>query len=289
MAMRTYPSTRCLLLIIASLLTVAGCHPKLSKKEFLQVYYDSLTRRLPDVKFKMTDSFTIVGKYQGKEAQHAIDNAFNDYGSEPDSIGSILKRYVSTAADVYMTNEPLARDNIVPVIKPVSYLADMNNLKARIGAKKGFDGLCELYNDQLVIAYAQDTKTGIRYFPEEVFKKTGIAKDSLRTLAIRNLDRLLSSAIQLRGGDGLYMITAGGNYEASILLLDYVWTKENIKVDGDFVIGIPSRDVLLVTGSNDKAGISKLKEAVKKMYTTGNYTVSEDLYRRVGNKFIKYE
>jgi uncharacterized protein YtpQ (UPF0354 family) len=261
----------------------------LSKKEFLQIYYDSMTRRLPDVKFKIADNFTIIGKFQEKEVRHAIDNAFSDYVSTPDSLGSILHRYVVSAVDVYTLSQEPAQDNIVPIIKPVKYLADMDGLKAQVGAKKGFDGVYEPYNAQLLIVYAQDTKTGIRYFPEDALKRAGIAKDTLRQLAIKNLNRLLSSQIELRGGNGVYMFTAGGNYEASIILLDDIWTKDNMQVDGDFVIGIPSRDVLLVTGSNDKVGISKLKDAVQKTYSTGNYTVSDYLYRRVGNKFVKYE
>jgi len=266
-----------------------SCHHALSKKEFLQVYYDSMTRRLPDVKFKIADNFTIIGKFQEKEVRHGIDNAFSDYISTPDSLGSILHTYVASAVDVYTLSQEPAQDNIVPIIKPVKYLADMDGLKAQVGAKKGFDGVYEPYNAQLLVVYAQDTKTGISYFPEDALKRAGIAKDTLRPLAIKNLNRLLSSQIELRGGNGVYMFTAGGNYEASIILLDDIWTKDNMQVDGDFVIGIPSRDVLLVTGSNDKEGISKVKETVQKIYSTGNYTVSDYLYRRVGNKFVKYE
>lgn len=82
-------------------------------------------------------------------------------------------------------------------------------------------------------------------------------------------------------------MTAGGNYEASLILLDSLWTKTNIPVDGDFVIGIPARDILLVTGSNNKREISIAQRKVKEIYTTGNYQVSDNLYRRVNGKFVK--
>lgn len=286
--MHPYILRSCLLLIAMSSLT-ASCQHTLSKREFLKVYYDSVTRRLPNVKFRIVDDSTITGEFNGMQARHSIDNAYIDYKGEPNAIGPVISRYVATTVELYTTDRGLTSDNIIPVIKPVSFLAGMGNMKAEMGAKKGFDAVYERYNDQLIIAYAQDKEAGISYFSREDLKKMGIPKDSIRGLAVKNLAQLLDTTIQLRGGDGMYMITAGGNYEASILLLDYVWTKENISVNGDFIIAIPSRDVLLITGSNDKPSIEKMRAAVRKLYTTGSYPVSEYLYRRDGNKFVKYE
>jgi len=84
--------------------------------------------------------------------------------------------------------------------------------------------------------------------------------------------------IKRDGSDGVYMFTAGGNYEASIILLDSLWTKENLPVKGDFVIAIPSRDVLMITGSNDKAGINEAKRTRQKDLRPGNYPISPYLY-----------
>jgi uncharacterized protein YtpQ (UPF0354 family) len=249
---------------------------------------DSLPHRFPAVKFTIKDDSTFVGEYQGNEIQQMIDNAYIEYKSAPDSLGSILHRYVMAAAEVYSSHGTLTKDNIIPVIKSVGYISSLQNVGASLGANKGFNAVFEKYNDQLMIVYAQDTKAGINYFPAEDLTKSGIAKDSLRVLAIKNLISLLPD-IKVRAGDGLYMVTAGGNYEASLLLLDYLWTKKNMEVDGDFIAGVPTRDLLLVTGSNDKSGILKLKGLVKKMYATGDYTISDQIYRRVGDKFVKYE
>jgi uncharacterized protein YtpQ (UPF0354 family) len=260
----------------------------LSEREFLTIYKDSMTYRYPQVKFKIADNRTIIGEHQGKEVRQYIDNAFLEYKTQPDSLGPILHRYVQSAVEVYELRAGLNQENIVPVIKPISYVKEMEKVAADAGAKKGLDLVYQTYNTQLVIAYAEDTPNGINYFSSYDFKKLGISQDSLRPIATRNLYRLLSN-MQVKGGNGTFMIVAGGNYEASILLLDDVWTKENIPVDGDFVIGVPSRDVLLVTGSNDKDGISKLREAVKKTYQTGTYNLSDHLYKRVEGKFIQYD
>lgn len=84
------------------------------------------------------------------------------------------------------------------------------------------------------------------------------------------------------------MITAGGFHEASLILLSSLWTKENFDVDGDIVAIIPNRDILIVTGSNNKQGISKLKEMANDFYQTGNYSISPFLFKWNGYKFERF-
>src|SRR5580658_6891088 len=187
---------------------IGSCQSDSSKRAFLNNYLDSMRHRFPTVKFTIKDDSTFVGEYQGKEIQQMIDNAYIEYKSEPDSLGSILHRYVMAAAEVYASQGTLTKDNIVPVIKSVDYISSLQNVGASMGANKGFNAVFEKYNDQMMIVYAQDTKAGIGYFSAEDLAKSGIAKDSLRGLAIRNLINLLPD-IKVREGDGLYMVTAG--------------------------------------------------------------------------------
>ncbi|MEO7044426.1 MAG: DUF1444 family protein, partial [Ferruginibacter sp.] len=177
---------------------------------------------------------------------------------------------------------------IVPIIKPVEYLGEIRNVAKKMGGGKNVEGVYEKYNDQLIIVYAEDRKNSIRYLTHEDVKTLAINEDSITTIAIDNLDKLLTS-IQRKGGDGVFMLTAGGDYEASIILLSDVLNKESLPVNGDFVIAIPNRDMLLITGSNDKAGISKIKEVAAKSFATGDHNVSEYLYKWNGNKFEKFE
>ena len=57
-------------------------------------------------------------------------------------------------------------------------------------------------------------------------------------------------------------------------------------IKGDFVIGIPNRDVLLVTGSEDQAGIDKAKSIIKKsLAESWSYPVSSELFIYRDGKF----
>jgi uncharacterized protein YtpQ (UPF0354 family) len=257
-------------------------------KEFTNQYFDSLTKRFPTAKFTIVDDSTIESKFNDNDIRISIDNAYKEYQAEPDSLPKVLTKYLTVASELYSPKEKISIDRIVPIIKPISYLDDIKSVASKMGATKDIEGVYEKYNDQLIIAYAEDTKNSIRYLTHDDIRALSVSEDSIKQIAIRNLDKLLTN-IQRKGGDGVYMLTAGGDYEASIILLDNVLTKESLPVNGDFIIAIPNRDMLLITGSNDKAGISKIKEVAKKSFETGNYQVSDYVYKWNGKTFEKYE
>lgn len=269
-------------------LFILSCNSKnsiMTEKEFAQVYLDSLSKKYPSIKFELNPDLTITSKKGDLDYKHYIDNAFIAYKAEPDSISDIISGYVASTTDLYVGTKTVNVDNVVPVIKPVEYLDEINSL-SKDG--KSFPMITEKYNDQLVIAYAEDSKNSIKYLTEDDFKNLSISRDTLKSMALRNFEKIIPN-IQRQGDNGLFMITAGGDYEASLILLSFIWTKENFPVDGDFIVAIPNRDMLMVTGSKNKTGIAKIKEIVADSYKTGNYQVSDKLYKWTGNKFEKYE
>lgn len=278
------------IILICGLLTIS-CTDKnktVTIKKFTRQYFNLLADRFPNAKFTIVDDSTIESEFQGNNIRISVDNAYKEYQAEPDSLNSVLSKYLRVTGELYNSKEKISIDRIVPIIKPVSYLDNIKSAANKMGATKDIEEVYEQYNDELIIAYAEDTENSIRYLTYDDLKSLSIKEDSLRPIAIRNLDKLLTS-IQRRGGDGVYMLIAGGNYEASIILLDDVLTKESLPVNGDFVIAIPNRDMLLITGSNDKDGILKIKDVAKKSFETGNYQVSEYLYKWNGKIFEKFE
>jgi uncharacterized protein YtpQ (UPF0354 family) len=257
----------------------------MTEKEFAKVYLDSLSKKYPTISFELNSDLTITSKKGDLDYKHYIDNAFIAYEAEPDSINDIISRYVASAADLYEDPKAISINNIVPVIKPVEYSNEINSLNKD---GKLFSMISEKYNDQLIIVFAEDSKNSIKYLTEDDFKTLSISKDTLKSIAIRNFDKIVPN-IQRQGDNGLFMITAGGDYEASLILLPSIWTKENFPVDGEFIVAIPNRDMLMVTGSKNKNGINKIKEIAADSYKTGNYQVSEHLFKWTGKKFEKYD
>jgi uncharacterized protein YtpQ (UPF0354 family) len=269
-------------------LLISSCNSKnsvLTDREFANLYLDSLSKKYPTVKFDLNQDLTITSKKGDTDYKHYIDNAFVAYKAEPDSINDIISRYVASTTDLYSDQKKVNIGSVVPIIKPVEFLDEINSL-SKDG--KSFPFITDKYNDQLIIVYAEDSKNSIKYLTEDNFKILSISRDSLKSIALKNFDKIITN-IQRQGDNGIFMITAGGDYEASLILLSSIWTKENFKVDGEFIVAIPNRDMLMITGSKNKTGIGKLKEIVADSYKTGNYQISEHLYKWTGKKFELYK
>ncbi len=138
-------------------------------------------------------------------------------------------------------------------------------------------------NDELVVLYALDTETSIRFLsPEELDKL--LPAEGRRAQAVENLCQTLPE-MERHGSDGTYMLTAGGNYESSLILADSIWTKENFKVEGDLVVAVPSRDMLLITGSKNEAGLATVRERARAIAAEGPYSLTPCLFVRRSNEW----
>lgn len=260
----------------------------LSEREFTEVYRDSLLRRYPEATFVITANLAIDGNYKGKSAKHFLDNAYKDYKMRPDSIVSVIQHFMASSSYVYHLDDEVEAIHIIPVIKPAGYLTDVLRQMGANVKKEDLSVVYDEYNDQLIVMYMVDSETSLRSLTKTDLSKLGISKDTLLNMAVRNLRAVLPE-VKLLGDSDTYMITAGGNFEVSLILFPKIWTKENLKVNGDFVIAIPNRDLLLVTGSKNSKGISKLKELIANSYTNGNYPISDRLFRWNGKKFEVFD
>ena len=260
----------------------------LTEKEFTSVFLDSLKKKYPGNIYIIKQDLEIDVKIGELTLTHFLNNAYTSYKNEPDSVSSIISLYLRSASDLYIEEKPIQKNKIIPLIKDAGYIDDMAiTLNQNNKTNEPASLVYEKYNDKLVVVYAEDAENGIAYFTSERFKESGINKDSLFILALKNLDSVLPK-IEILGEKGYYMITAGGNYEASLILLTDIWTKENIQVNGDIIISIPTRDLLLVTGSKDLDIIKKVKAVAKEAWETGPYQLLPDLFYWNGKKFEPY-
>ena len=81
------------------------------------------------------------------------------------------------------------------------------------------------------------------------------------------------------------MLFAGGTYESSLILFESIWNKENFPVKGDIVIAIPNRDVVLVTGTENKSGLNHIQRSTDDLYENGSYQISNKIFVWNGDKF----
>jgi uncharacterized protein YtpQ (UPF0354 family) len=223
-----------------------------------------------------------------------LDNAFKDYKRNPDDLAGILERYCSSALETIRLAD--ADDDfvdparIVPIVKDAAYPQEVTRSMIEAGAEpdKVMTMVWDSINEQLVALFAVDTERSIHYFDEDSIKHLDIARDELLERAVANLLDLLPD-IQIHGDDGLYMVTAGGTYEASMLLVEGLWTKENFEVWGQIVVAAPTRDLLLVTGSEDKQNLAKLSAIAEEVVAESSYRLCADLFVRQDGSWLLFD
>jgi uncharacterized protein YtpQ (UPF0354 family) len=155
---------------------------------------------------------------------------------------------------------PLETARIVPIIKSRAWLDESRSAPGP--AAQPFDHVTEDFNEELVVVYVEDQRSNLRYLDSAQLATAGIGRAELRALALENLMRLLPQ-VELHKGPLVSMLTAGGNYEASLLLVKDFWGGGKVAVDGEIVVAVPSRDVVLIAGSSNAAGLAHLRQLAR--------------------------
>jgi uncharacterized protein YtpQ (UPF0354 family) len=279
------------LFALVSLLAVLSVHAAadvLSPQQFTEEFRAALVAALPEATITVVEPLHLTIKTADGEAARAfLDNAYNEYSGKPAIKSDVIGRYVASFAESTKKSEPLNPQQIVPVIKDRAWSKEMRRAAKARGGEAPAEQVIEELNKDLVIVYAEDTPQNIRYFGPKDLQEAGVNKDKLRALAIENLRRILPSPEAVHG-PLVSIMTAGSDYVPSLLLLDEIWSAEKLGVEGEIVIAIPTRDVLLFTGSSNEDGVKKLRELAKKTAADGPYSLTDRLFVYRGGRFERF-
>ncbi|MCB9278070.1 MAG: DUF1444 family protein [Lewinellaceae bacterium] len=254
--------------------------PSNPELQFTRLYFKKLKKKIQGLALVSLKELEIKTKFKGNDLTHYLNNAYAEYVREKYDKNEIIDRYIRAALTLYQPKPEYSHDRIVPNIRDRRYLEELR----RIRQNKEIEYVYEEYNDELYIFYAQDTEHSISYLVKDNIEEYSIETAGLKERAIKNLLNILPN-IESQGENGYFMLTAGGNYEASLILVESIWTPENFNIKGEIVIGVPARDLVLITGSEDKEGLERLKSTVFEVNQTGNHLVSDKLYIYQNGKF----
>lgn len=251
----------------------------LSENEFAKKFAKELLKKVNGLRITSIRNLEIVAEYKGvNDYKHFLDNCYLEYIGEAKLINEIIERYINAAYEIYLPKENVNPGRIFPIVKDKRFIKGLR--EANVDFEKSH--IFESYNDELFVFYAEDRENTIHYLSKDDLKDINFPIDNLKEKAIENLEN--SIKIERHGDNGYFMITAGGNYESSLILLN-IWDHENFHVKGDFVIGIPSRDVLFVTGTQDSENLHRLYDSVEKINETGDHIVSDKIFELRNGKF----
>jgi hypothetical protein len=135
-----------------------------------------------------------------------------------------------------------------------------------------------------VVFYALDRGDDFIFVTRGDMAKAGLTLHELHAIGLRNL------AQQCNGNPGLTLLpqpeghfglVMGGNFEASLVLLDPLW-EEQLKehIPNGAIVGIPARDMCVFCDAKSRGGIAKVHEIVKRAHARGDHVISNKLFMR---------
>lgn len=256
--------------------------PPLSAKDFtreVEYYVENLGL---DLEPREVEPLHLEICRPGDEPIHVhLENAYRNYLANRGSRREIIAGFVNA---LLSTDDKLLPKDIVPVIKDRAFVTETLEYLKSQGKDTSDFFVVEDYNEELVIVYAVDSRQSLRYMNPSMLKELELHGESLRSLAVSNLKRILPE-INARGQSPLWMLTAGGTFESSLLLLDNVWDKTRFRIEGEIVVAIPCRDVLLVTDSSSEVGLQGIRRAAAEARSAA-YRLTDRLFIRRNSEFV---
>ncbi|MEV6525073.1 hypothetical protein [Longispora sp. NPDC051575] len=150
-------------------------------------------------------------------------------------------------------------------------------------AKDAGDSVADDFGAGLVVAYTFGPPYGERPVTWGDIDQLGWTHCRLRTEAAGNLVQRLDR-LRVHGKSPAFMLSFDG-LESSLLTADHeIWDQLAGAVTGELVVGVPARDVVVVTGTGSPSGLDKARRTVDRVFFAGdeNLLSPELLVRRPG-------
>jgi uncharacterized protein YtpQ (UPF0354 family) len=259
----------------------------LTPRGFTERVARAVLAAMPSAKVAVNGDLQFAVRFgNGASASADLAKAYKSYEREPQHLDDIVQAQVTALLEAGGDANGLPkldRTRIVPIIKDRPWFEAMQR-RGREQAPPA-ELVAEPLNSDLVVVYAENRLGALRILSsrDDVGDRT-----RLREASLTNLSRLLPK-IEIRpGADGVLLITAGGEFDASLLLADNLWSGGQVKVDGDIVVAVPAKDVLIATGSHNAAGLARLRAAAAK-FASGPNGLTTALFVYRDGKFVRFE
>src|SRR5262245_58167251 len=200
-----------------------------------------------------------------------LANLYHEYCQAPRAQRSkVLDRFVRGCLGTtgFELPEDFADVNpdLLPVVRSRFYLESVA-LQSRARGGEGIAVPQQTIGDHLSLSLVYDLPQAMRSIIQEDLDKWGVTFYEAVEAARGNLEQVGNVAfasLQNHGGEGVYISATADNYDASrLVLLDLV---RKMPVRGDYVAMVPNRDTLVVTGSEDPAGLELMGKVAEESF-----------------------
>lgn len=162
-------------------------------------------------------------------------------------VGSLSMELPEEFADVH--------PDLLPVVRSRFYL-ESAALQSQVRGGAGAIVPHQIIGDHLALSLVYDLPEAMRSIVYGDLERWSVSFYEAIEAARQNLERMGNvsfASLQSEAGDGVFISANSDNYDASrLILLDLI---HKIPVRGDVIAMVPNRDTLIITGSEDAAGL----------------------------------
>lgn len=251
--------------------------PLIGREKFCRLCVTAIQELVPDAALEpieLPDLYRFTRP--NREPQTiSFQNIWSETKTQPNVRLEQVERFIRILTGSGNESEALPdKNSIVAVIKGEEYL---NVSRNKTTGELPF--VNEYLAGDLWVVFAVDMPDAIKTLSKTEATQMNLDLSELKPLAIKNLRRILPP-IQKHGEGPVFMLTAGGDYVASLILFDDLWEELKATIEGDIIAAVPSRDALLFTGSSSKEGITRTRSTIDKIMGDGGYLISNVMLRR---------
>jgi len=150
------------------------------------------------------------------------------------------------------------------------------------------DAVVDEFCADLNVVYTFGPQFGRRVVTHSDLDQMQLRGPVLRRSAYEHLE-VLSSRAEFHGQPPALMLSFEG-LESSLVLASDFWTRLEGAVPGELVVGVPARDVVIVTGSQSGAGMEKVRRCVERVFFAGgDNPLSRSLLVRRGGSWEPFD
>ena len=141
------------------------------------------------------------------------------------------------------------------------------------------------FTEGLLVSYVVDAGSHFEYVQHRHLDQEGVLVEQLHSMAVSNLQALAEEKLVVREYGAIYVALMGGNFEASLLTLDVMWSHWYAQLAQEgFVAVAPARDLLAFCDSSSTQGLMELRQVVQR---SGNcdHPLHPYMYQRTDDRW----
>lgn len=140
---------------------------------------------------------------------------------------------------------------------------------------------------RLLAAYLVDEGESFAYVQHRHLAEAGMSMEELHVRAVQNLAALAEERVEVRAYGNIYAALMGGNFEASLVLLESFWSEwyAHLAPNG-YVVAFPARDILAFGDSSSAEAINELNQVCQRGNSEVDHPLTNTLYRREGSSWL---